>query len=220
MSVTSQSNRHISTSTVPRRLRESGLHGQISAKKPLLKDTNNKKRLACAKKDEQWVVDRWKSVLWSDESKFEIFSSNHRVFVRKRVGERMICEAWRRRCDVWEMADVYYISKNPILVLVPKKTKHYNLNLKRYRIADASLTLIILHYIICKNYSTNYKIIKTIWPFGHHYQFLHTSMGYLSLCSSLASSNFFVVVNSVFQPVLCHWTHVLIFPSAVPCVSN
>ena len=46
----SSSNRHISTSTVQRRLRESGLHGQIAAKKPLLKDTNKKKRLAWAKK--------------------------------------------------------------------------------------------------------------------------------------------------------------------------
>ena len=32
----------------------------------------------------------WKSVLLSDESKFEIFGSNHCVFVRCRVGERMI----------------------------------------------------------------------------------------------------------------------------------
>ena len=46
----SSSNRHISTSTVQRRLRKSGLHGRIAEKKPLLKDTNNKKRLAWAKK--------------------------------------------------------------------------------------------------------------------------------------------------------------------------
>jgi hypothetical protein len=39
----SSSNRQISTSTVQRRLRESGIHGQIAARKPLLKDTNNKK---------------------------------------------------------------------------------------------------------------------------------------------------------------------------------
>jgi transposase len=39
----STSNRHISTSTVQRVLRESGLHGRIAAKKPLLKDTNNQK---------------------------------------------------------------------------------------------------------------------------------------------------------------------------------
>ena len=71
----SSSNRHISKSSVQRRLRESGFHGLISAKKPPLKDTNNKMRLAWAKKHEQWILDRWKSVLWS-ESKFEIFGSN------------------------------------------------------------------------------------------------------------------------------------------------
>jgi hypothetical protein len=38
----SSSNRHISTSTVKRRLRESGLHGQIAAKKPPIKDANKK----------------------------------------------------------------------------------------------------------------------------------------------------------------------------------
>ena len=68
----SSSNRHISTSTVQRRLRESGLHGQIASKKSLLKDTNNKKSLAWAKKQEQWTLDRCIFVLWSDESKCEI----------------------------------------------------------------------------------------------------------------------------------------------------
>ena len=85
------SNRHISTWTV-QRLSESGLHGRIAAKKPLLKDNNKKKRLAWAKKHEKWILDWWKSVLWSDESKHEIFYSNRCVFVRRRVGERMISE--------------------------------------------------------------------------------------------------------------------------------
>ena len=89
----SSSNRHISTSTVQRRLCESGLHGLIATKKPLLKDTNEKKRLAWAKRQKQWTLDRWKPVLWSDESKFEIFGSNRHVFVRRRVDERMI-SAW------------------------------------------------------------------------------------------------------------------------------
>ena len=53
--------------------RELGLHGRIPAKKPRVKETNKKKRLAWAKKHEQWTLDRWKSVLWSDEAKFEIF---------------------------------------------------------------------------------------------------------------------------------------------------
>ena len=59
------SHRHISTSAVQRRLRESGLHGQIAAMKALLKDTNKKKRLAWAKKHEEWTLDRRKFVLWS-----------------------------------------------------------------------------------------------------------------------------------------------------------
>ena len=64
--------------------------GQIAAKKQLLKDTNNNKKLAWIKKHEQWTLDRWKSVLWSDESKCKIICSNRRVFVRRRAGERMI----------------------------------------------------------------------------------------------------------------------------------
>ena len=83
----SSCNRHISTSTVQKSLCESDLHGRIAAKKPLLKDTDKKKRLASAKKHEQSALDRRKSLLWSDESKIEIFGSNRRVFVRRRVGE-------------------------------------------------------------------------------------------------------------------------------------
>ena len=41
-------------------------------------------------KHEQWTLDRWKSVFWTDDSKLSIFGSNHRVFVRSTVGERMI----------------------------------------------------------------------------------------------------------------------------------
>ena len=53
---------HLNIKTVQRRLCESDLHGWITTKKPLLKDTNNNKRLAWAKKHEQWTLDRWKSV--------------------------------------------------------------------------------------------------------------------------------------------------------------
>jgi hypothetical protein len=59
-----------------------------------------------AMKHKQLTLDRWKSVLWSDESKLDIFGSNRHVFVRCRVGELedlRMCgshrEAWRRRCE-------------------------------------------------------------------------------------------------------------------------
>ena len=81
----SSSNRHISTSTVQRRLRESRLHGWIAAKKWLLKDTSKKKRLAWAKKHEQWTLDWW-------NLSSGLISTNLRflVFVKHRVGEWMI----------------------------------------------------------------------------------------------------------------------------------
>ena len=78
-----------SRTTAMRRLCESGLHGRIAARKPLLRTGNKQKRLVWAKEHKEWTLDQWKSVLWSDESKFEIFGSNHRVFVRRRKGERM-----------------------------------------------------------------------------------------------------------------------------------
>ena len=81
-------------------------HGQIATKKPLLQNTNKKKRLAWAKKHEQRTLDRWKSVLWTDEFKFQSFGSNRSVFLRHKVGVHVwfrMCgshrEAWRRRCD-------------------------------------------------------------------------------------------------------------------------
>uniref|UniRef100_A0AAZ3NNQ0 Transposase Tc1-like domain-containing protein n=1 Tax=Oncorhynchus tshawytscha TaxID=74940 RepID=A0AAZ3NNQ0_ONCTS len=86
----SSNNRHISTTTVQRRLRESGLHSRIAAKKPLLKDTNKEERLTWAKKHEQWTLDWWKSVILVQIcSNLRFFCSNRRVFLRRRVGERI-----------------------------------------------------------------------------------------------------------------------------------
>jgi hypothetical protein len=48
-----------------------------------------------AKKHEQWTLDRWKSVSWSEKSNFETQS--------RRTDDLRICgshrEAWRKRCD-------------------------------------------------------------------------------------------------------------------------
>jgi hypothetical protein len=79
---------------------ESGLHGQIAARK-LLKYSSKKSRLAWAKKHEQWTWDSLKSVLWSDVSKFESIYSNRCVFeTQSRCTDDLCmcgshCEAWR-----------------------------------------------------------------------------------------------------------------------------
>ena len=93
--------KEVSVSTVKRRLRAAGLTGRVAVRKPLLRWKNKKKRLSWAMKHRQWTTENWK-VLWTDESEFEIVGSSHRVFVRRRVGERMVpqcdtnCQTWRR----------------------------------------------------------------------------------------------------------------------------
>lgn len=78
----------VSNSTVRRRLSSAGIHGRISARKPLLRPQNIKKRLQWAREHLHWTGEQWNSVLWSDESKFELFGSKRRKYVRRRKGER------------------------------------------------------------------------------------------------------------------------------------
>lgn len=80
----------VSLTTVKRRLRSFGLCGRVAMRKPLLRPVNKKKRLAWAKAHKNWTYNEWKNVLWSDESKFELFAGNRRQYVRRMVGERAI----------------------------------------------------------------------------------------------------------------------------------
>jgi len=80
----------VSTSTVQRRLREYGLMGRIAVKKPFLRKQNKIKRLGWARKYSKWTVKQWSKVLFTDESKFEIFGGKRRVYVRRMRGERCI----------------------------------------------------------------------------------------------------------------------------------
>ena len=82
----------VSTSTVKRRLRDAGLLGRVAKKKPYLRLANKKTRLIWAKEHRRWTEEDWKKVLWTDESKFEVFGSHRRTFVRRKTGEKMLEE--------------------------------------------------------------------------------------------------------------------------------
>lgn len=62
-----------SVDTVKRRLRNNGLMDRVAIKKPKLRTENIKKRLKFAKDHKNWSLEDWSNVLWSDESKFELF---------------------------------------------------------------------------------------------------------------------------------------------------
>lgn len=78
----------ISRQTVSRRLVNKGMIGRIAVRKPLLRPVNKQKRLKFAQEHADWTIEQWKSVLWTDESKFELFGSHRRQYVRRKVNER------------------------------------------------------------------------------------------------------------------------------------
>lgn len=43
-----------------------------------------------AKEHINWSIKQWNNVLWSDESKFEVFGCKRRTFVRRMQGERSL----------------------------------------------------------------------------------------------------------------------------------
>lgn len=79
----------VSLTTVKRRLRNAGLKGCVAVKKPLLRPINKKKRLQWAQQHRNWTLEQWKNVLWTDESKFELFGTRRRIYVRRSSTEKM-----------------------------------------------------------------------------------------------------------------------------------
>jgi hypothetical protein len=65
-----------------------GLFGRRPAKKPLISVKNRKRRIAFAKEHLNWTTEQWKNVLWSDESKFNLFSSDGIRYVRRPINSR------------------------------------------------------------------------------------------------------------------------------------
>ena len=54
---------------------------------------HKKQRLQWAKAHRHWTDEMWKKVVWSDESKFNLFHSDGRTYVRRRQ-----CEEFNEEC--------------------------------------------------------------------------------------------------------------------------
>ncbi|CAF1479687.1 unnamed protein product [Didymodactylos carnosus] len=80
-SVTSELGIVISQSTVQRRAHEIGLFGRVARKKPYVSKMDRVQRLKYAKEMLEKPFDYWDTVVWSDESKFNLFGSDGKVMV-------------------------------------------------------------------------------------------------------------------------------------------
>jgi len=77
----------VSACTVRRTLKEVGLRSATKKKVPMLKASHRQRRLKFARDHENWTVEDWKRVLWSDETKINRIGSDGKVYVWKKRGE-------------------------------------------------------------------------------------------------------------------------------------
>jgi transposase len=77
----------VSSQTVRRVLKESGFYSATKKKVPLLKKTHRQKRLEFAQYHENWTVEDFKRVLWTDETKINHIGSDGKAYVWKERGE-------------------------------------------------------------------------------------------------------------------------------------
>ena len=57
-------------------LKSMGFHSRIKQRKPMISHTNMEKRYRWAKKYQYWTVDDWKRVVFSDETKVNVWGSD------------------------------------------------------------------------------------------------------------------------------------------------
>lgn len=82
-------NINMSVSTTKRRLRHAGLFGRRPIKKPMISRKNRKARVEFAREHINKTPQQWAKVLWSDESKFNMFGSDGIRHVRRPIGEKL-----------------------------------------------------------------------------------------------------------------------------------
>jgi transposase len=72
---------------IGRILRKNGYFGRVCSKKTLLRPPNMVKRLAFARKHVNKPLSFWRSVLFTDEKKVELFNTKRRQYCRRKKGE-------------------------------------------------------------------------------------------------------------------------------------
>ena len=76
-----------SQSTMKRILRDRGLFGRVAAKNPALSRQQIKKRTTYCKQHQDWNINEWSAVIFSDESKIEL-NPESREYVRRPNNQR------------------------------------------------------------------------------------------------------------------------------------
>ena len=80
-------NQPLSAQTTWHYLKETGMKAVVKRKRPLLTKHHRKERLDFAISHQDWTMEDWKKVIWSDETKINRLGSDGRKWVWKKAGE-------------------------------------------------------------------------------------------------------------------------------------
>uniref|UniRef100_A0A3Q3ILM1 Transposase Tc1-like domain-containing protein n=1 Tax=Monopterus albus TaxID=43700 RepID=A0A3Q3ILM1_MONAL len=90
----------VSTVTVRRRLCEANLFSRIPRKVPLLKKRHVQKRLQFAKEHINWPKEKWRNILWTDESKIVLFGP---CYGPLNIGQRQNIKLSPVKCYIYNL---------------------------------------------------------------------------------------------------------------------
>ena len=90
----------ISRKTVSVRLNKEKLVARFPCRRPWISKKNQKVRLDFASEHIVWIEDQWNMVHFSDESKFNLFVSDGKRFVRHKNKERLSPQCLKKT-EIW-----------------------------------------------------------------------------------------------------------------------
>ena len=77
----------VTPQTVRNTLKQDDFHAVVKKKRPLLKKAHKLECFKFAKYHENWTVEDWKSILWSNETKINRIGSDGQVYIWKKMLE-------------------------------------------------------------------------------------------------------------------------------------
>ena len=87
LSTPSKSGHNLYRNTTRKILRKTGIFRQKARVKPYLSPAHRKARRKWCEEHKDWSIDEWRSVIWTDESTFEVSKDSRVAWVSRRVGE-------------------------------------------------------------------------------------------------------------------------------------
>ncbi|KAJ8516016.1 hypothetical protein ONZ45_g6641 [Pleurotus djamor] len=128
----------VSTATVRNVLKSKGYHRRVARRVPYLSPTQKHKRMAWAMVFESWGKDKWKDVIFSDESYIQLDDKAGRVYVTRKAHEEMkencVVGSFKQsplRIMVWGC--IKWGRKGPLIVLEYPGGRGHGMDSKRYQ---------------------------------------------------------------------------------------